>query len=371
MNVPSTVNDLINPYRSVGTSRGQGMYKPGAHGAPALPPGKSIGGQPAIKVREVSLADLDVKKPRDAPSAEAPEHLTLRGLREAWGQSDSPYDLNLDGTVNFADMLQLIERLGESHNPVTAEPTPPPVLGGAEPITGPQEAAGTEEVEETDRPVTLRSILNAFGKRDTQYDINADGTVNFGDVIEFLRQQRGVEPPTPTTPNTPNLSPATPDLLVGTTGSNPTEPTPTLADAAPDLGAAGPNDGPPPITIDELRAAFGKRNERLDLNGDGVVNFGDFLKLLASRGEQEPSGSQRADEIAGADRFAERAAFKRTQPIAESLVNQLRAKGFRTHPPANLHQVVAQLDLTPHDQKALLHQLNAKYPAGLGVNLRG
>ena len=263
MHVQSTVSDLINPFRSMGSARGQGMYKPGAHGAPALPPGKSTGGQPMIKVRDVSLADLDVKAPRSDQAA-PPEHLTLRGLREAWGQSDSPYDLNTDGTVNFADMLQLIERLGESHNPVTpAVPAPPPVLDGAVPITDPQAVAGeVEETEEPEPPVTLRSLLAAFGKRDTQFDLNSDGTVNFGDVIEFLRQQRGTEPPTPNIPITPNLTPAAPDMIAGTPTANPTAPAPTLADGTPELANAVPDQGPPSVTIEELQAAFGKRNER-------------------------------------------------------------------------------------------------------------
>ncbi|MCP3902908.1 MAG: hypothetical protein GY715_04660 [Planctomycetes bacterium] len=367
MHVNTTVSDLINPYRSLGASRGQGVSK-------SLPTGKPTGTGPQPSVREVSLADIRVQTPPPAEpqqqqqQQQQEEMLTLRGLREAWGQSDTPYDLNSDGTVNFADMLQLIKQLGESHHPVTpTDPAPPPSFASADPVTEQTSVAGGEEPEETPAPaVTLRSLLAAFGKRDSQHDLNNDGTVNFGDVIEFLARQRGAAPPES---DTPHLAPVAPDLVAGTPQPRPVAPDSALSDHAAELT----NDGPPPVTIEELREAFGKRNnERLDLNGDGVVNFGDFLKLIADRGEQAPSGAQQAGSGEIAERLAEqRAAFQRVEPIADSLVSQLRAKGFRTHPPANLHEVVAKFDLPSTDQKALLHQLNAKYPKGLGVNLRG
>src|SRR4051812_8534543 len=68
----------------------------------------------AAKSPAITTASSDKSAELAASSSDTPstpnDHadLTMQGLLDAWGQSQTPYDLNGDGTVNTDDLLQFI-----------------------------------------------------------------------------------------------------------------------------------------------------------------------------------------------------------------------------------------------------------------------
>ncbi|MCZ6835857.1 MAG: dockerin type I domain-containing protein, partial [Planctomycetota bacterium] len=83
--------------------------------------------------------------------------LTVDGLKAAWGETDSVYDLNSDGTVNVNDLLKLLAEGGTMHHP--------------------------------DAPITIEGVMLAMESGNLAYDVNKDGQVNVSDLLQVLAAQ--------------------------------------------------------------------------------------------------------------------------------------------------------------------------------------
>lgn len=94
--------------------------------------------------------------------------LTLEGLLAAWGQSDTPYDLNGDGSVGVSDMLIMLDNGGSMAMP-----------------------------ENESEPLTLSGLLGAWGTDNPTFDLNEDGTVNTSDLLALLKQMSEGDQPQP------------------------------------------------------------------------------------------------------------------------------------------------------------------------------
>jgi hypothetical protein len=81
-------------------------------------PDYDLNGDKVVNVQD--LVEFISSWPKSDPQPEAPDHgktpagvlgaqPTVEGLMAAWGQTDSPYALNGDGTVNVQDLSQLYE----------------------------------------------------------------------------------------------------------------------------------------------------------------------------------------------------------------------------------------------------------------------
>ncbi len=128
--------------------------QPGSHGA------VDNAGSKVDAMTAKSLASADPTGPQSGPM------LTLEGLLAAWGQSNSPYDLNGDGTVGVSDMLML---LGE---------------GGTMPMP-----------EGASEPLTLKGLMGAWGTDNSTFDLNGDGVVDTSDLLLLLsRMGNGNQP---------------------------------------------------------------------------------------------------------------------------------------------------------------------------------
>jgi len=188
----------------------------------------------------------------------------IEQLLADWGKSDSAWDLNGDGTVNIRDFLQLLAQA------VGGADEPPPIT------THLQEKAETitESLGDADEPpdpkTPIEQLLADWGKTDSAWDLNGDGTVNIQDFLQLLAQNGGgADEAPPIAPHLQDKAEAIPESL-GDTG----EPAPKTP-------------------IEQLLADWGKNDSRWDVNGDGTVNIRDFLQMLskmdkASRAEDAP-----------------------------------------------------------------------------------
>ncbi|MHC4209663.1 MAG: hypothetical protein ACYSWT_08115 [Planctomycetota bacterium] len=223
----------------------------------------------------------DALPPPTQPEAEAPPNPVDDGdeqtgtgtwadqLRADWGKTDSLWDLNGDGTVNVRDFLKVLGMMGGD---VGDAPPPPPtaVRPDAEAIPG-----AVNGGEHSDHENWLDQLRADWGKTDSPWDLNGDGTVNVRDFLKMLaRISGGEDAPTPP----------------------PTEVRPS-AEAIPDHTD---NDTVPPergTWVDQLLADWGGTNSLWDLNGDSIVNVRDFLKVLAMMGQdvQQHDAAQERD----------------------------------------------------------------------------
>jgi hypothetical protein len=139
-----------------------------------------------------SLSDASATKPEATSSstpppapppaeADSPAPLTLEGLHAAWGQKDSAYDLNGDGTVNVSDLLRFLSGAGASGSGDNAPPTTPT------PSTSATEASITTAAADAP-PLTLKGLLAAWGTKSSVYDLDGSGTVNVNDLLRLLSQ---------------------------------------------------------------------------------------------------------------------------------------------------------------------------------------
>jgi hypothetical protein len=188
-------------------------------------------------------------------------------LKADWGKADSPWDLNGDGTVNVRDFLKLLAKMAGGANDALPPPTQPEAEAPPNPVDDGDEQTGTG---------TWADQLRAdWGKTDSLWDLNGDGTVNVRDFLKMLaRISGGEDAPTPP----------------------PTEVRPS-AEAIPDHTD---NDTVPPergTWVDQLLADWGGTNSLWDLNGDSIVNVRDFLKVLAMMGQdvQQHDAAQERD----------------------------------------------------------------------------
>ncbi len=126
----------------------------------------------------------------------------INSLFADWGKSDSNYDLNSDGTVNTQDLLLLLEKLAtpENHGDRSIDPETPNITPVNSDISDSQ----------TDKPDNrIDALLADWGKADSNYDFNADGTVNTKDLLmllEMLTASQSSDNPTLTTNPDSNIS---------------------------------------------------------------------------------------------------------------------------------------------------------------------
>jgi hypothetical protein len=287
--------------------------------------------------------------PADPPAASAPA-TRLDALLQAWGQESSIYDLNADGSVDGADLGQLLA----SNSPTLSAAPPAPA-------------------ETPQAPTTTRvdNLLGAWGQSDSIYDLNADGTVDGADLGQLLASN------TPTT----SAEPVVPDRAPPTTTNT---------------------------RVDALLNNWGQSDSAFDLTGDGTVDGADLGALLLGQtspgapadpapAQSQPAGPSISDFAARITRalFAEtgaepqdlRAAHRviaqglasslRENPalnldaLASRLLDSLLAGGGTEKPELALRRTVDQLDLSPRHHQAMLHRLASIYPHGLGVNKLG
>jgi Ca2+-binding EF-hand superfamily protein len=235
----------------------------------ARPPGQARSGSEATaRLQGIPEAHPAAAKAVKAPAtlaASAPQHIgnsgkaqggqsMLEQLQADWGKADSPWDLNADGTVDIRDVLRLLAKLGGGANDAIEVPDPkvnPVPQDIAEP--GDEGAEGKSPVER---------LLADWGKTDSAWDLNGDGTVNIRDFLQLLAQTGGGADDAP--PITPNLGAKAETIREGLGD----------IDEPPD----------PKTPVEQLLADWGKAESAWDLNGDGTVNIRDFLQLLAQTG---------------------------------------------------------------------------------------
>jgi len=165
----------------------------------------------------------------------------IDALLADWGKADSNYDFNADGTVNTKDLLMLLEKLAANEG--TADPTV---------ITNPDTS-----VSQSDKPDNRIDALFAdWGKADSNYDFNADGTVNTQDLLMLLEKLAAKE------------NAADPTVITN-----------------PDTSVS--QSDKPDNRIDALFADWGKADSNYDFNDDGTVNTQDLLMLLEKLGAKE------------------------------------------------------------------------------------
>ncbi|MHC4304467.1 MAG: hypothetical protein ACYSW2_08220 [Planctomycetota bacterium] len=181
----------------------------------------------------------------------------LEQLKADWGKTNSPWDLNDDGTVDIRDFLRLLAKLAGGNE--DSVPFPPENGPSAKPA--PLDLG--EPIEKgADGKSPLEQLLADWGKADSPWDLNDDGTVDIRDFLKLLAQNgSGIDdPPIPTD-------------QVGDETETITE------NVADDVGSSG-NKTP----LEQLLADWGKTDSPWDLNDDGTVDIRDFLKLLAQNG---------------------------------------------------------------------------------------
>jgi len=174
----------------------------------------------------------------------------ISSLLAEWGKSDSNYDLNGDGTVNTQDLLMLLEKLA-----VPANTDNRPAIQKDPNFTPVNPNTSDSQTEKPDNRID--ALLADWGKTDSNYDLNADGTVNTQDLLMLLEKLAALGSPAdnPSIQVDPNLTPVNPNT----------------SDSQSDK---------PDNRIDALLADWGKTDSNYDLNADGTVNTQDLLMLL-------------------------------------------------------------------------------------------
>jgi len=287
-----------------------------------------IGGGARDAVEVPDQVGPNVKRvPQDVAEPGDEGKTPIEQLLADWGKTDSAWDLNGDGTVNIRDFLQLLAQAAGGAD------EPPPIT------THLQEKAETitESLGDADEPADpktpIEQLLADWGKADSAWDLNGDGTVNIRDFLQLLAQNGGGEPPDPKTPIEQLLADwgktdSAWDLngdgtvnirdflqLLARTGGGADEAPPIAphlqdkAEAIPEsLGDTG--EPAPKTRIEQLLADWGSNDSRWDVNGDGTVNIRDFLQMLskmdkASRAEEAPQ--ERAPRVGHVERRAQAA----------------------------------------------------------------
>ena len=118
--------------------------------------------------------------PPDAPPPtnvrdEADPLPTVAELLKAWGTDKARFDLNGDGTVNMADLVQLLSELSRVDD------------DGQVITTNVRDIARDLAFEGR---LTLNHLLQAWGTENGRFDLDRDGTVNMGDILQFLTRGR-------------------------------------------------------------------------------------------------------------------------------------------------------------------------------------
>jgi hypothetical protein len=245
------------------------------------PPGQArSGSETTARIQGIPQEPPAVAKTVRAPAtlkAAAPRQIAGKGegqggqsmleqLKADWGKAESPWDLNADGTVDIRDVLRLLAKIGGGAR--DAVEVPEQVIPNVNPV--PQDVAEPGE-EGNDGKTPIQQLLADWGKADSEWDLNGDGTVNIRDFLQLLAKigggvYDGRTPPSGPAPNAEAM--AIDDSKI---------------DEAPESKSR----------IEQLLADWGSSDSRWDVNGDGTVNIRDFLQMLskmdkASRAEDAP-----------------------------------------------------------------------------------
>lgn len=219
------------------------------------------------RLHEAAIAHLNeatapVKQP-DSNDTVSPD-LTFEGLMAAWGQTDSPYDLNGDGIVDISDLMAFL----------AANPTTP-----------------VEENTPSQPNLTVEGLLAVWGTDDPIYDLNGDGVVDTSDLVALLAQ---LENPShgsdaPATLSVGKLMEAwgTADTTYDLNGDG----TVDISDLLMLLQNNNYQDISAPAhqqVINKLLEAWNSGNFEFDLNGDGSIDVSDLLKLLDELNSNKP-----------------------------------------------------------------------------------
>jgi hypothetical protein len=156
--------------------------EPGLGPAPKEPDS----GAPAAPV-----AGTDAAAPPDSGlvPAPAPAVPTVDGLLAAWGSADTTYDLDSSGTVDMADLLALLSRIGSAQAESHDAPTTPPPHEGAPGIDA-APALASDGASSSATP-GVDGLLEAWGERGSQYDLDGNGAVNMRDLLLMLSRLAG------------------------------------------------------------------------------------------------------------------------------------------------------------------------------------
>ena len=227
-------------------------------------------------------------------------------MLDSWGDENSPYDLNSDGTVNLDDLLAFLAQMprGNTEEPVVddqsdsltasdslknadaVEEVAPPELEQP-PANQSGAVTGSEEEAQTTNPhipLTLEGLLNAWGEENSQYDLTGDGRVDLDDLLTFLANDQGADvgnhPAPPTEVSDIGIrSSKEPDSSTTGLESAPAGPSEALHASDEEMQTTITHD---PLTLDGLLKAWGEENSQYDLNGDGTVDLNDLLTFLAN-----------------------------------------------------------------------------------------
>ena len=63
--------------------------------------------------------------------------------------------------------------------------------------------------------------------------------------------------------------------------------------------------------------------------------------------------------------------FGELRDIAQAIIKRLLGAGYEWKPPANIHSVVEQLQLSRPQKHVIMERLAQQYPRGLGINFVG
>jgi Ca2+-binding EF-hand superfamily protein len=309
----------------------------------------------------------------------------LEALFADWGKQDSPWDLNGDGTVNIQDMLELLGRMDGPPN------DDPPPAGKPDPTVEAVPESQTDDAPDNRSP--LEKLLADWGKADSPWDLNGDGTVNIKDLLQLLAGMNG--PPSPDDRSfleklyadwgkqdspwdlngdgTVNIK----DLLelLARMGTPPNDDPPAADKPDPTVEAIPENrtdDAPDTRSpLEKLFADWGKEGSPWDLNGDGTVNIKDMLKLLAGMAAgTEPQELQAGPAGRGVGYAMGRLQEAYGRAIAENLARSLTPLMGSTEP-GELRERVLSANLPEHHKRLVLERVAAWNPRGHSLSVVG
>ena len=279
-------------------------------------------------------------KPTDVVH-DKPESNPLKALLADWGKTDSPFDLNGDGTVGIQDLLQLLAGM----------------------------SIPKDDPPETD---PLAALLADWGKTDSPFDLNGDGTVGIQDMLQLLAQMSiPKNDPPPSHPDslvTP--PPITPGDIVDPAGIA-LDVADTTAPVAVADGATDPSPAKTPLEL--LLEDWGKAGSPFDLNRDGNVGIRDMLMLLARMTNTKPSsgGVDRLDPEDYSDGRRKSAVAANYHRAAAQNIARTMASKMSTMQPGELRESIQGSNLPELQKRFVLDQIAAWHPHGHSVSLVG
>lgn len=288
----------------------------------------------------------------DSAAGPTPTDDPVNQLMAAWGKNDPDWDLNGDGTVDGADLAELIGKIAAN----TGE-TNGPAAGPATEATAPTTVDDPAKAQPT-----VDSLLKAWGTDDAAHDLNGDGQVDGTDLSILLGDMNHSSKETPT-----NDKPVTP-----------------TDDAATPTVAA--DDGQSKPTIDGLMSKWGTDDPEFDFNGDGVVDGADLAILLGQSAPQNAGGSPppmmtTAGGAEGPSKYQPTSVTRgnasapayasKAAELADAVMNRLANSDQHDFSITDVRALVDNLNLSDGDKRALLNRVATQYGNGRAVNAIG